>query len=480
MLVAHNAAFDVRVLRQAFARAALEWPAPPVHLHGGRSRGASRRCSAAAGWRRWPSALGIEVDDGRIARCRTPRTCARVFCALFGRLSANAADDRRRARAAERAQGPHAAARRSRRARGERPHLAGLPHEPGVYIFRDADGRPLYVGKSVDLRTRARSHFTHRRDVGRGRRARRPPGDRVRARRAAARGPADQGAAPARQRARQERARRLRLPALPAGHPVPDPRGRARARRRPRGLRRPGARAGGRGRAGRAAQLAVRAAPLRAHAAAPRAPVGLRADGPLPLALPARPRPEPLPRAAGRGAGAVRRPRRRHARCSSASTRRSREASRRSATSARRRCSAAAAGWRRCSPGSAACCARRTPARGSCSRRTRRRRGASTRSGSPAGASSTGGRGRRRRSWRRARPAPTPRRPRRGSLGGWLPADAVAEARLVGAWIAANQPPALELGARTGEAAHAAFLARAGVHVTSVVGAANVNVSVFV
>ena len=27
-------------------------------------------------------------------------------------------------------------------------------------MFRDADGRPLYVGKSIDLRTRARSHFT--------------------------------------------------------------------------------------------------------------------------------------------------------------------------------------------------------------------------------------------------------------------------------------------------------------------------------
>jgi DNA polymerase-3 subunit epsilon len=52
--------------------------------------------------------------------------------------------------------------------------------------------------------------------------------------------------------------------------------------------------------------------------------------------------------------------------------------------------------------------------------------------------------------------------PTAGSLGGWLPADAVAEARLVGAWIAANRPPALELHARTGKAAHAAFLARAG------------------
>ena len=51
--------------------------------------------------------------------------------------------------------------------------------------------------------------------------------------------------------------------------------------------------------------------------------------------------------------------------------------------------------------------------------------------------------------------------PTAGKLGGWLPADAVAEARLVGLWIAANRPPALELGPRTGEAAHAAFLARA-------------------
>src|SRR5262245_48373645 len=30
VLVAHNARFDVRVLRQAFARAPLEWPNPPL------------------------------------------------------------------------------------------------------------------------------------------------------------------------------------------------------------------------------------------------------------------------------------------------------------------------------------------------------------------------------------------------------------------------------------------------------------------
>jgi DNA polymerase-3 subunit epsilon len=40
-------------------------------------------------------------------------------------------------------------------------HLAeDLPHAPGVYLFRDDQGRALYVGTSVDIRTRVRSYFT--------------------------------------------------------------------------------------------------------------------------------------------------------------------------------------------------------------------------------------------------------------------------------------------------------------------------------
>ena len=155
VLVAHSATFDRRVLRQAFDRCDLEWPEPPTLC----TVAMARRLAPLATRRalgELAEGLGIDVEV-RHRALPDAVTCARVFCALFPRLCAGAptiAD-------AVALIGP----RRRRPPRGrprvreERPDLSKLPDDPGVYTFRDERGRPLYVGKSVSLKTRARAHF---------------------------------------------------------------------------------------------------------------------------------------------------------------------------------------------------------------------------------------------------------------------------------------------------------------------------------
>jgi DNA polymerase-3 subunit epsilon len=163
VLVAHSASFDRRVLRQAFERAGIVWPAPPVLCTVALARRFAplvrqRRLSALAG------SLGIDIEVQHRA-LPDAETCARVFCALFARLCASATtiEDAlaatRPARPRRVRAGGTDGGRSLRGARKRRPDVSGLPDEPGVYIFRNASGQPLYVGKSVTLRTRARAHF---------------------------------------------------------------------------------------------------------------------------------------------------------------------------------------------------------------------------------------------------------------------------------------------------------------------------------
>ena len=88
VLVAHNASFDSRVLAQAFERAGLDWPDPPVLC----TVALARKCAPLVRQRKLAllaDALGIEVDVVHRA-LPDATTCAQILCALFPRLCAAA------------------------------------------------------------------------------------------------------------------------------------------------------------------------------------------------------------------------------------------------------------------------------------------------------------------------------------------------------------------------------------------------------
>jgi DNA polymerase-3 subunit epsilon len=159
VLVAHSASFDRRALRQAFEREGLDWPDPPAIC----TVAMARKLAPLARKRKLvplAESLGIEPEGAHRALVDA-RTCALVFCALFPKLCAGAitvadalelvSPRRRPARRRPPKGGPVP--------RERRPDLTTLPDDPGVYVFRDERGRPLYVGKSVSVRSRARAHF---------------------------------------------------------------------------------------------------------------------------------------------------------------------------------------------------------------------------------------------------------------------------------------------------------------------------------
>ncbi|MFA9270445.1 MAG: exonuclease domain-containing protein [Baekduiaceae bacterium] len=165
VLVAHNAPFDRRALAQGFREAGLRWPDPPVLC----TVALARRFAPLQTQRKLgvlAAGLGIDVDQAHRA-LPDAETCARILCALLPRLIASVetvgealallrpARSRPRRVRAGRTVGGLPVAGGTHRPAG----LADLPDDPGVYIVRNAAGQPLYVGKSVAIRGRARAHF---------------------------------------------------------------------------------------------------------------------------------------------------------------------------------------------------------------------------------------------------------------------------------------------------------------------------------
>lgn len=150
VLVAHNARFDLGFLDREVERMTGRRLAAPVvdtvWLARRLLAGRTGRCSLAA----LAQFFGTAVRPCHRALPDAQAT-AEILLALIG-----LAQERGARTVAELGE---LATPQARRVYSKRSLVHGAPQRPGVYLFRDAHDRVLYVGRARDLRTRLRSYF---------------------------------------------------------------------------------------------------------------------------------------------------------------------------------------------------------------------------------------------------------------------------------------------------------------------------------
>jgi DNA polymerase-3 subunit epsilon len=152
VLVAHNAPYDVGFLKAACARHGFPWPQIRVLDTAALARRALTRDEVAnrkLGTLARFFGASVEPNHRALDDAKATVDVLHGLIERLGSFKVHTLGD-----AIEFAKAVTPAQRRQR-------HLAdGLPHAPGVYLFRAADDRPLYVGTSKDIATRVRSYFT--------------------------------------------------------------------------------------------------------------------------------------------------------------------------------------------------------------------------------------------------------------------------------------------------------------------------------
>jgi DNA polymerase-3 subunit epsilon len=152
VFVAHNAPYDTGFLKAACAQHGYRWPMPRVLDTAQLARKVliqdevpNHRLGTLAAYFRTAT-----VPNHRALA--DARATVEVLHALIGRLGSHKVFTLEETIEFARAISP---AQRKKRYLAE-----GLPDVPGVYIFRDGRGRPLYIGTSGSIVTRVRSYFT--------------------------------------------------------------------------------------------------------------------------------------------------------------------------------------------------------------------------------------------------------------------------------------------------------------------------------
>jgi DNA polymerase-3 subunit epsilon len=152
VLVAHNAPYDIGFLRAACARYDYDWPPATVldtlqlarHVLS-RDEIRNHKLGSLAQF----FGASVTPDHRALTDAQATVDVLHGLIARIGSLGVYSLGELRRY------------TRRVPQAVRRRATLAdGLPASPGVYMFHDDAGRVLYVGTSVNIRTRVRSYFT--------------------------------------------------------------------------------------------------------------------------------------------------------------------------------------------------------------------------------------------------------------------------------------------------------------------------------